>query len=1583
MQSATGYRFIPPDARFPFKALNYTDDFINGTTGEFRITLTSGTNYVIGGFANNNSNLSWGGYQNFTNLQSNLNMSITLYPLTGKRYNGNATTNPTQPGPQLMTADDLTMNKITINVTSEVGQGIGAGGGKESLMGAPLNLYVTYPNGIKIQWLLTGGRGNGENAFPLPQGTGVTLEAFNMRFAPIKLVLNSTQIQTYVLNNASVIPLQMKKFDIRKPRRVPGDMNENTNFTSAVRMKFLKSNSTCSVPNAPSNCVISNANVDRAQDFDPMTSMMLGKTDILITQLTSRGNITIKYVGASLMSTAPPDAQFMDAPTEQSASGARERWRFGSSAPKIYEYALVAMPYNSSVINENAPMRARIPLLYDADGNVIYNRTDITKNTTPSDYSDYDPSWFNGSDVTCSPTDQTGLCFQDKNADVLWMKMMHFSEVGPESEGGLPGAPEITLTNSTAAFNNTWTNSPPARFNFTAVDNDSTTMNCTLFINGIFNSTNTSVLNNTPSGLSLNGTYATGNYNVTWGIGCTDIYNYTASTYTRTFTVDNVNPVVIASILGNTSNTPSLNFTVTDNAATTLACNQTLNGNKTQIGTVTAGAPNISAITGAQGTNYINVTCADWTGNTNTSSTLTFSIDTTPPSVTINSPIIGYNTSATSLTVNYTAIDAISPPMNCSTYLDVALNNTNSSVANNTPFSYSITGLGEQLPHTLNVTCADARGNIGSYQKTFNVDQTKPSIVITTPAQSGIYKSATLNFTASDNLAATMSCNRTVNSVNMTTITVQNGIANVTTPTWAQGTNYVNVTCVDSVGNVNTSATTSFTYDTQLPSVYLNSPASIFNTNSTSVIVNVSATDALSATLSCAIYADGTSQWSNTSLPTATNIQTSITLSEGIHYVNATCTDLATNSNTTTTSTVKVDLTPPTIVRMYSVPSRAYNNTNVTLYVNATDSITSVQSVVLNITKPSGTSLAFYPTLSGGFGSNTTLVNEYGTYSVAVTAYDAVGWSATYTYLFSTAINTTLTYNLTNSTGGRPSVNITIFTPENNGTLNASSSGNATLTMPAGLVTVRISDQTTNVTVDLPVNLTGALSFSPVLQIENASAVAATPTYNAPLLVQTITPNITIYASATLVFNYSGMSIPAGEAYRLRVNKCASYNSSTGACAGSWTELTATIDNTTQTVTATVDSFSTFMLANKTSVCGNSVQETGEECDAGSSGSSTCSASCTTIASSPPPSGGGGSSGSSTSAPPSTIKETKTISSIAPGAAATITISKAELLVSQITIESLVKAANVSFTVEKLDSKPGAITALPTTTGKTYKYLDISSSIASANLSKAKIKFKVETKWITSNNYSTSTVSLNRYSSKVWSKLSTTFLNADANNSYFEAESPGFSTFAITGEKYVPAPVEQPKPPETPVEKPTLVEPTPTALTPVVALISQSDIDAATAGLNSIVPQTDDARTLIAQAKVKITEAQSAFNSNEQAKAKQLIGEANLMIQEAAGLKSVAVSKGKTSLLTILLLLVVLAVGAYAYTSRPQTKENTSKLASLKEERKTIIAMKKNAEKEYLTRKIDNDSYHKMLSDYESKLIDVNTRIDQIEKQNN
>ena len=99
-----------------------------------------------------------------------------------------------------------------------------------------------------------------------------------------------------------------------------------------------------------------------------------------------------------------------------------------------------------------------------------------------------------------------------------------------------------------------------------------------------------------------------------------------------------------------------------------------------------------------------------------------------------------------------------------------------------------------------------------------------------------------------------------------------------------------------------------------------------------------------------------------------------------------------------------------------------------------------------------------------------------------------------------------------------------------------------------------------------------------------------------------------------------------------------------------------------------------------------------------------------------------------------------------------------------------------------------------------YKFMDISSTAASSDFSLIKIKFKVPKSWISSNSVDSTTISLFRYSSG-WTKLTTAQTSTDDAYYYFEAISPGFSTFAVAAEKgsaTTPAPTSSTPTPSTP-----------------------------------------------------------------------------------------------------------------------------------------------------------------------------------------
>jgi PGF-pre-PGF domain-containing protein len=69
----------------------------------------------------------------------------------------------------------------------------------------------------------------------------------------------------------------------------------------------------------------------------------------------------------------------------------------------------------------------------------------------------------------------------------------------------------------------------------------------------------------------------------------------------------------------------------------------------------------------------------------------------------------------------------------------------------------------------------------------------------------------------------------------------------------------------------------------------------------------------------------------------------------------------------------------------------------------------------------------------------------------------------------------------------------------------------------------------------------------------------------------------------------------------------------------------------------------------------------------------------------------------------------------------------------------------------------------------------------SKNIADATIEFKVEKSWVTQNNIDETSIQMNRYNNGSWDTLVTSLIDQDDKYLYFKSETPGFSSFAVTG----------------------------------------------------------------------------------------------------------------------------------------------------------------------------------------------------------
>ncbi|HLD39231.1 MAG TPA: PGF-pre-PGF domain-containing protein [archaeon] len=176
-------------------------------------------------------------------------------------------------------------------------------------------------------------------------------------------------------------------------------------------------------------------------------------------------------------------------------------------------------------------------------------------------------------------------------------------------------------------------------------------------------------------------------------------------------------------------------------------------------------------------------------------------------------------------------------------------------------------------------------------------------------------------------------------------------------------------------------------------------------------------------------------------------------------------------------------------------------------------------------------------------------------------------------------------------------------------------------------------------------------------------------------------------------------------------------------------------------------------------------------------GNTSCTTTTTTNTTTSSSSGGGG-AGSNATTNTTVTKESQSFSSVA-ATPLTLKFTKISNGVTEIELTTLFNKNSVQMSVAD-GTKPSA--GDPVSTGAVYKYIDITKvNAVDSDFSLIKIRFKVPKTWITTNSIDSLKVSLYRYNNG-WDKLVTTRTSSDSTYYYYEAISPGFSTFSIAGE---------------------------------------------------------------------------------------------------------------------------------------------------------------------------------------------------------
>jgi len=292
-------------------------------------------------------------------------------------------------------------------------------------------------------------------------------------------------------------------------------------------------------------------------------------------------------------------------------------------------------------------------------------------------------------------------------------------------------------------------------------------------------------------------------------------------TFPGTATVtDTTNPTLILNAPSNASYTNSsnvtFNFTATDiNLANcTFSLDGVINSTFVSPTNLTSAIAKNFTESLADGLHNWSVQCLDSSGNSNTSTTSYFTVDTVAPSVTFvnstNFPAPG-NKSKHDIVVNISATDGGGSGINSITiylYNSTGLRNMTVNSTSNPAF-VNFTGLSDGI-YYINATANDTVGNLnstGTGTRIVLLDTVAPTILINTPANGTDYSSTSnlLNVTTNDSGSG----------VSSVWYSLDGGVTNTTYDpsviyvNFAEGNNNLIVWVNDSAGNVN-STTSNF-----------------------------------------------------------------------------------------------------------------------------------------------------------------------------------------------------------------------------------------------------------------------------------------------------------------------------------------------------------------------------------------------------------------------------------------------------------------------------------------------------------------------------------------------------------------------------------------------------------------------------------------------------------------------------------------------------------------------------------------------------------------------------------------------------
>ncbi|MBP2144466.1 parallel beta-helix repeat protein [Methanococcus voltae] len=346
----------------------------------------------------------------------------------------------------------------------------------------------------------------------------------------------------------------------------------------------------------------------------------------------------------------------------------------------------------------------------------------------------------------------------------------------------------------------------------------------------------------------------------------------------------------------------------------------------------------------SDGKHGLKVYAEDNAGNKNVTDEIIFSVDTTKPGITVNSPVNNKIYNLSEVKVNFTVNESVS---SSTVIIDRGTGDEKTVTVNPTDLTYTGTasGLKEGL-HNINISVKDTAGNSDEKVISFIVDTTAPNVSINTPINNKIYNISdiVINATANDSSAI----KEVIANINGTNVTLSKTDNYYTlSRNFADNKYVIKVYAEDTVGNKNVTDEVIFAVDTTAPKIITVKPtdsSTVGIATNIQVTVNEKSTVNISLTKGTETFKyDLTEDLHNENLHT----KLISNLEAGTYTLKVTATDLYKNTYTNE-STFIVDETKPVMEIAEPTNNSIYNKSDIEINATVTDTY-GIKEVKANI----------------------------------------------------------------------------------------------------------------------------------------------------------------------------------------------------------------------------------------------------------------------------------------------------------------------------------------------------------------------------------------------------------------------------------------------------------------------------------------------------------------------------------------------------------------------------------------------------------------------------------------------------------